>query len=149
MPQDDTNPRFQFRDGLLYYEGLLYVPEGPCRLRVLQSRHDFPSAGHFGFNKTMELISRDFWWPQMWKSVKEFVTTCDICSRSKIPRHRPYGLLRPLEIPKKPWTSISIDFIVDLPPSKGFDSIFLVVDQLTKMAHFVPCNKRVTGEETA
>ena len=149
MPQDDTDPRFQFRDGLLYYEGLLYVPEGPCRLRVLQSRHDFPSAGHFGFNKTMELISRDFWWPQMWKSVKEYVTTCDICSRSKIPRHRPYGLLRPLQIPEKPWKSISMDFIVDLPPSKGFDSIFVVVDRLTKMAHFVPCNKTVTGEETA
>ena len=85
----------------------------------------------------------------MWKSVKEFVTTCDIYSRSKIPKHRPYGLLRPLEIPKKPWTSISMDFIVDLPPSKGFDSIFVVVDQLTKMAHFVPCNKTVTGKETA
>ena len=85
----------------------------------------------------------------MWKLVKEFVTTCDICSRSKIPRHRPYGLLRPLEIPKKPWTSISMDFIVDLPPSKGFDSIFVVVDRLTKMAHFVPRNKIVTGEETA
>ena len=149
MPQDDTDPRFQFRDRLLYYEGLFYVSEGPCRLQVLQSRHDFPSARHFGFNKTMELISRDFWWSQMWKLVKEFVTTCDICSRSKIPRHRPYGLLRPLEIPKKPWTSISMDFIVDLPPSKGFDSIFVVVDRLTKMAYFVPCNKTVTGEETA
>ena len=115
----------------------------------VQSRHDFPSAGHFGFNKTMELISRDFWWPQMWKSVKEFVTTCDICSRSKIPRHRPYGLLRLFEIPKKPWTSISMNFIVDLPPSKGFDSIFIVVDRLTKMAHFVSCNKIMTSEETA
>ena len=145
MPQDDTDSRFQFCDGLLYYEGLLYVPEVPCRLRVLQSRHYFLSAGHFGFNKTMELISRDFWWRQMWKSIKEFVTTCDICSRSKIPRHRLYGLLRLLEIPKKPWTSISMDFIVDLPPSKGFDSIFVVVDRLTKMAHFVPCNKTVTA----
>ena len=85
----------------------------------------------------------------MWKSIKEFVTTCNICSRSKIPRHRLYGLLRPLEIPKKPWISISMDFIVDLPPSKGFDSIFVVVDQLMKMAHFVPCNKTVTDEETA
>ena len=148
-PRDDTDPRFQFQDGLLYYQGLLYVPEGPCRLQVLQSRHDFPAAGHFGFNKTMELISRDFWWPQMWKSVKEYVTTCDICSRSKIPRHRPYGLLHPLPILEKPWSSISMDFIVDLPPSKGFDSIFVVVDRLTKMAHFVPCDKTVTGEETA
>ena len=148
-PRDDTDPRFQFKDGLLYYQGLLYVPEGLCRLRVLQSRHDFPAAGHFGFNKTMELISRDFWWPQMWKSVKEYVTTCDICSRSKIPRHRPYGLLHPLPVPEKPWSSISMDFIVDLPESKSFDSIFVVVDRLTKMAHFVPCNKTVTGEETA
>ena len=144
----NNDPRFQFQDGLLYYEGLLYVPEGPCRLRVLQSRHDFPSAGHFGYNKTMELISRDFWWPQMWKTVKDYVTTCDTCSRSKIPRHRPYGLLQPLPIPETPWTSISMDFIVDLPPSKTFDSIFVVVDRLTKMAHFIPCHKTVTGEET-
>ena len=144
----DDDPSFQFRDGLLYYQGLLYVPEGPCRLRVLQSRHDFPSAGHFGYNKTMELISRDFWWPQMWKTVKDYVTTCDICSRSKIPRHRPYGLLQPLPIPETPWTSISMDFIVDLPPSKTFNSIFVVVDRLTKMAHFIPCHKTVTGEET-
>ena len=85
----------------------------------------------------------------MWKSVKEFVTTYDVCFRSKIPRHRPYGLLQLLEIPKKPWTSISMDFIVDLPPSKGLDSIFVVVDRLTKMAHFVPCNKTMTAEETA
>jgi hypothetical protein len=47
-------------DGFLYYQGLLYIPDGPCRLQVLQSRHDFPTARHFGFNKTMELISRDF-----------------------------------------------------------------------------------------
>ena len=85
----------------------------------------------------------------MWKSFKKFVTICDICSRSKIPRHRLYGLLRPLEIPKKPWTSISMYFIVDLPPSKGFNSIFVVLDRLTKMAHFVTCNTIVTDKETA
>ena len=85
----------------------------------------------------------------MWKSVKEFVTTCDIYSRSNFPRNRPYGLLRLLEISKKPWTSISMDFIVDLPPSKGFDSIFIVVDRLTKMTYFVPYNKTVINKETA
>jgi hypothetical protein len=57
----NVDPRFQFHDGLLYYQGLLYVPKGPCQLQVLQSRHDSPSAGHFGYNKIMELISRDFW----------------------------------------------------------------------------------------
>jgi hypothetical protein len=75
------------------------------------------------------------------------VTTCDICSRSKVPRHRPYGLLCPLPIPKKPWSLVSMDFIIHLPSSKAFDSIFVVVNWLTKMVHFMPCNKRVTGEE--
>jgi hypothetical protein len=85
----------------------------------------------------------------MRKTVKNYVTTCDICSRSKVPCHRPYGLLRSLPIPKKSWSPISMDFITDLPNSKAFDSIFVVVDQLTKMAHFIPCNKMVIDEETA
>jgi hypothetical protein len=84
----------------------------------------------------------------VWKTVKDYVTTCDICSRSKVPRHCPYELLRPLPIPKKPWPSISMDFITNLPSSKAFDSIFVVVDRLTKMADFIPCNKTVIGEET-
>lgn len=141
--------KFKIEDGLLYFEDRLYIPEGPPRLRILQSRHDFPAAGHFGFNKTMELISRDFWWPHMWKEVKNFVLSCDICSRSKNPRHRPYGLLQPLPIPKRPWSSISMDFITDLPPSATFDAIYVVVDRFTKMAHFVPCKKSISGGETA
>ena len=141
--------KFEFKNNLLYFEGRLYVPKGEARLRVLQARHDFPAAGHFGYNKTLELISRDFWWPKMWKSVKDFVQSCDICSRSKTPRHRPYGLLQPLPIPQQPWSSISMDFITDLPSSGSYDSIFVIVDRFTKMAHFVPCTKSITGEETA
>jgi hypothetical protein len=59
-PQDDIDSRFQFMDELLYYQGLFYILNGPSRLQVLQSRHDFPTVGHFNFNKTMELISCDF-----------------------------------------------------------------------------------------
>jgi hypothetical protein len=140
---------FEFKDGLLYREGLLYVPEGPARLKVLQARHDTPAAGHFGTNKTIELVSRDYWWPQLWKFVKDFVRTCDTCARSKTPRHLPYGLLQPLPIPVAPWRSISMDFITDLPDSQGFDSILVVVDRFTKMAHFIPCTKTITGEGTA
>ena len=140
--------KFKVEGDLLYFEERLYIPKGPTRLRVLQSRHDFPAAGHFGYNKTLELISRDFWWPQMWKDVKEFVLSCDICSRSKNPRHRPYGLLQPLPIPHRPWSSVSMDFITDLPPSNSFDSIFVVVDRLTKMAHFIPCKKTSSSEDT-
>jgi hypothetical protein len=85
----------------------------------------------------------------MWKSIKNYVTTCDIYSRFKVPHHCPYGLLRLLPISKKPWSSIFMDFITYLLSSKAFDSIFVMIEQLTKMAHFMPCNKTVIGEEIA
>jgi hypothetical protein len=100
-PENHLN-NFQFKNGLLYYKDLLYVPSGPLRLQVLQARHDLPLVSHFGFNKTMELISCDFWWPKMWKLVKQYIHSCDTCSRSKVPRHRPHGLLQPLHIPLAP-----------------------------------------------
>jgi hypothetical protein len=84
----------------------------------------------------------------MWKAIKEFVLSGDICSRSKNPRHRPYGLLQPLSIPRHPWSSISMDFITNLPSSRIFNAIFVIVDRLTKMVYFVPCKKTITGEET-
>src|SRR5437588_7989111 len=62
-----------------------------------------------------------------------------MCQRIKPARHAPYGLLQPLEIPTKPWESISMDFVTDLPESEGYDAIWVVVDRLTKMAHFLPC----------
>ena len=66
-----------------------------------------------------------------------------------MPRHHPYGLLEPLPIPSKPWQAIALDFITDLPVSKGFNVILIVVDRYTKMAHFLPCTKEISSEETA
>jgi hypothetical protein len=51
-----SNDEFEFKDGLFYFKGLLYIPLGPTRLKIIQMRHDLPTVGHFGFNKTMELI---------------------------------------------------------------------------------------------
>ncbi|WP_369008136.1 transposase family protein, partial [Bacillus sp. SRB_331] len=68
---------------------------------------------------------------------------------SKVPRRKPSGLLLPLPIPSHPWSSISMDFIVKLPKSAGFDSILVVVDRYTKMAHFIPCNETVTSCDLA
>jgi hypothetical protein len=82
---DNNREKFKFVDDLLYFEDRLYILEGPARLQVLQTRHDFLAAGHFGFNKTLELIFKDFWWPQIWKAIKKFVLSCDTCSRSKNP----------------------------------------------------------------
>jgi hypothetical protein len=96
----------------------------------------------------MELMSHDYWWPQFWKFVKEFMGSCDVCAFVKNPRHHPHGLLQPLSIPAFPWLLISMDFIFDLQQSNSFDSILMVVDRLMKMTRFTPCNKSIIGKKT-
>jgi len=108
------------------------------RTRVLELHRDSITAGHFGIKKTSELILRNFWWPKLLSDVTKFIKSCEICCRNNIPRHKPYGLLSPLSTPKRPWSDISIDFIFELPKSKDFTCIIVVVDRLTKIAHFIP-----------
>ena len=60
-------------------------------------------AGHFGIQKTLELVTRHYWWPHVRNFVKEYVRTCYVCCQSKMPRHHPFGLLHPLPIPDGPW----------------------------------------------
>jgi transposase InsO family protein len=118
-------------------------------LKVLHDHHDSLAAGHFGFRKTLKAIKQQYWWPNQFKFIKEYVQSCDTCTRAKSTHHKPYGLLQPLPIPQGPWQSISMDFITDLPLSNGFDSILVVVDRFTKMAHFIACNKAILAKETA
>src|SRR3984957_8307984 len=89
-------------------------------------------SGHFSQNKTLELVRRDYTWPGIRMFVKDYCKSCTTCARSKVPHHRPYGFLRQLPIPEKPWNSISIDFINQLPSSSGYTSILVIVDRLTK-----------------
>jgi hypothetical protein len=106
------------------------------------------AAGHFGVAKTFKLVSRDFWWPKMRKFITDYVTSCS-CAKSKTPRHKPFGLLKPLDVPERPWSSITTDFIVELPPSQGFNAISVWVCRFTKMAHFVPCTTNITADGMA
>uniref|UniRef100_A0A8C5N3N2 Gypsy retrotransposon integrase-like protein 1 n=1 Tax=Leptobrachium leishanense TaxID=445787 RepID=A0A8C5N3N2_9ANUR len=86
-------------------------------------------------------VSRQFWWPALRQDVKQFVSVCDVCARNKSQRNLPVGLLQPLPIPDRPWSHISMDFIVDLPASKGNTVILTIVDLFSRMAHFVPLPK--------
>ena len=140
----DGKTGFAHIKGILYFEGRLYVPEGNIRLDVLKACHDSRLAGHLGQRKTLELVTRSFWWPALENSVKQYCETCNICVAAKSSRHKPHGLLMPLQAPEGPWTSISMDFIVELPESAGMTAIFVVVDRFTKMVHFVPT--RITTE---
>ena len=119
------------------------------RQQILLERHENPAAGHYGYAKTLHGILKDFTWPKIQKDVRLFTQKCGICQRAKHRKHRPYGLLQPLPIPEKRWTHITMDFIVGLPPVDRYDAIFVVVDRLSKMAHFVPTTSAINAEQTA
>lgn len=142
----------QYQDGLLFVYGLYYVPlDEALRSQIIRSRHDAPVAGHPGRAATFELISRDFWWPGMRKTIARYIKNCDICARIKPARHSPYGFLKPLSVPHRRWDSVSMDLIVGLPPSgpQRFTSILVVVDRLSKMAHFIPAPTEVPAKLVA
>ncbi|CAA7265736.1 unnamed protein product [Cyclocybe aegerita] len=81
--------------------------------------------------------------------VKDYVNSCVICNRVKPRHHKPYGLLKQLPVPERPWNSISMDLIEKLPPSAGFTDILVIVDRLTKQAVFVPTHSDLTAVKLA
>src|SRR5271169_2990284 len=115
----------------------------------MQTHHDDSLAGHYGVEKTLELLMRNYYFPGIHSYVRKYVSTCDLCSRGKSPRHLKHGELAPLPVPNGPWKGISCDLVVDLPVSNGYDSILVFVDRFTKMCHLVPCNKTTTSPEFA
>jgi transposase InsO family protein len=140
--------------GLYHYKDRIYVPgDGAAREQILRTHHDDPLAGHFGFRRTMELIQRKYYWPRLAEDVKDYVRTCSICPRVKSARHKPYGALQPLPVPKGPWTDLTMDFITGLPPSgrkgQAYDAILVVVDRFTKMAIYVAVRKTIDSVELA
>jgi len=117
------------------------------KLRILEAHHDGKTAGHLGQNKTLELIARDYTWSGMREFVNEYIRTCDTCARNKAPRRR-HGQLHPLPISNEPRKSLSMDFVIQLPLSQGYDAIYVCVDWFMKMAHFVATNSNITAEGT-
>ena len=140
----------EIRNERLYYRERLFIPEYPeLRLHLLQQHHDVPSTGHCGQAKTFELLAREYTWFGMRKDVRRYIRNCHICQRSRTPQHRPSGILRPLPIPYRPWSSISMDFVTGLPWSNGRDAIWVIVDSLTKMCHFMPCRTTTSAPDLA
>jgi hypothetical protein len=97
--------------------------------------------GHFGVKKTEGIIAAHFFWPKMRRDVVQFAARCTTCRKAKS-RLNPHVLYMPLPAPSVPWEDISMDLVLGLPRTKrGHDSIFVVVDRFSKMAHFIPCHK--------
>jgi len=127
-------------------EGKVYVPrDEKLRVEVIRLHYDMPVEEHGGQWKTTELVTRNFWWPRVSREVKQYVEGCDACQRNKNRTQAPAGKLMPNSIPEKPWSHILADFIMKLPLVQGYDSILVVVDRLTKMAHFIPTTEKTTA----
>jgi len=138
----EIRERLYLQQGMLYRDGLLWLPNDTNIIKtVLESEHDSKIARHMGQDKTIEIVRRNFWWPKMDAQIIEFVRSCPNCQKDKAARHRPSGMLHPLELPFAPWQSIAMDFITDLPLSNGCDQLWVVIDRFTKMAHFLPLQK--------
>jgi len=137
-------------DGVLRFRGKIYVPRNSdLRRQIVSLCHDTKVAGHPGRWKMLELVSRNYWWPQMSRYIGQYVSTCDLCLRTKPIRQALVGELHSLWIPDLRWNTLSMDFVVELPLSSRHDAVMTVVDSVSKRAYFIPTHTMVTAERAA
>lgn len=128
----------------------LCIPKVPSvRNKIFVEAHEPPSSGHFGPYKTYFMLAQHFYWPRMFKDIKTFIRSCDNCQRCKTGGKGTDGLLKPLDIPERRWSSISLDFVTGLPISNGCDAVLVVTDRLTKRGHFIATVKTIDAPGTA
>ena len=132
--------------GLVLFRGKVYVPkDDELRRRLLEAYHDAPAAGHPGRWKTLELVSRNYWWPGMSRYVDRYVSGCDRCNRAKTFPSARAGLLLPNQVPERKWGIVTADLITELPPCNEKDAILVVADRAGKRAHFVATTSSVSS----
>jgi len=118
----------------------LYIPNSAdLKTLILNEVHKKPYSGHRGYQKTITMLRKEFYWPKMKSEVAEYLAKCMDFQLVKAEHQHPAGLLQPLPIPEWKWEVISLDFITGLPKNvKHNDSIMVVVEKLNKVAHFIP-----------
>ena len=136
-------------DNQLFFLKRLCVP-AQLRNKILKEAHEGPLVAHPGYHKMYANLKKSFYWPRMKKDALEFTKQCLICQKTKAERIKLPGLLHPLDIPSMKWECISMDFVTGLPAvSGGYDSIFVVIDKLTKVAHLLPVKKTFSAIDIA
>jgi hypothetical protein len=128
----DAGRRLRWRDRI-------WVPFfEPLRTRIIQETHDSTLVGHPGRDMTKSLISRTYMWPGLSQEVRRFMRNCNVCGRAAVWREKKRGLLKPLPIPGRMWSELSIDFITELPPTgpDGATNLMVITDRLFKNVIF-------------
>ena len=104
---------------------------------------------HPGYTKTHELITKNYWWPQILEDIKQYVVECEKCQANKPNQQPKRNNLHPNKVPKGPWEIISINLIGPLPEPAEYDGILVIVDCFSKMAHYTPINMNITAQGVA
>ena len=138
---------WKIEEDLVLKEGKIYIPKDEeVRMEVIQLHHNVLVAGHGGRWKTVELVTRNYWWPGMTRDVGKYVEGCDLCQQMKNRTEEPAGKLKLSEVPQKMWTHLTVDFITKLLVVAGKDAILVVCDRLSKMMHFVATMEGTSAE---
>jgi hypothetical protein len=137
--------------GTLWFKDRLVVPKNHgLRNKIFDKTHTSKYFIHPGSTKMYHDLKAQFWWTRMKCETARYVAERDTCRRVKADHMRHAGLLQPLSIPAWKWEDISMDFIVGLPlTGRKFNSIWVIVDRLTKSAHFIPVHTRYRAEKYA
>jgi hypothetical protein len=137
--------------GTIWFKNQICVPEiDGLRETILKEAHESAYSIHPGSTKMYQDLKQKYCWYELKKDVASHVALCYFCQRVKAEHQRPAGLLHPLKIPEWKWEEIGMDFIVGLPrTSTGYDSIWVIVDKLTKVAHFIPVKTTYSGARLA
>jgi hypothetical protein len=137
--------------GTIWFKNQICVPDiDTLRDTILKEAHDSVYSIHPGSTKMYQDLKQKYWWYGLKKDVASHVALCDVCQRVKAEHQRPIGLLHPLKIPEWKCEEIGMDFIMGLPrTSAGYDFIWVIVDMLTKVAHFIPVKTTYSGAKLA
>jgi hypothetical protein len=127
-------------DGVLWFKDRLMVPmDFELHRKIMDEARCSRYNIHPRTNKMYQDLKKKFWWTRIKREIVKYVSECDTYRRVKADHLRPTGNLQPLRIPEWKWEDIYMDFIVGLPrTSRGYNSIWVIVDRLTKSAHFIP-----------
>ncbi|GKC12589.1 putative reverse transcriptase domain-containing protein, partial [Tanacetum coccineum] len=139
--KDITKEKLEPRaDGTLCLRGRSWLPcYGDLRYVIMHESHKSKYSIHLGSEKMYQDMKKLYWWPNIKADIATYVSKCLTCAKVKAEHPRPSGLLVQPTIPEWKWDNITMDFITKLPrSSQGFDTIWVIVDRLTKSAHFLP-----------
>ncbi|GJX10343.1 putative reverse transcriptase domain-containing protein [Tanacetum coccineum] len=143
-------PIFEIRsDGIRYFDKRVWLPlYGGLRELIMHESHKSKYSIHPGSNKMYQDLKKLYWWPNMKAEIATYVSKCLTCAKVKAEHQKPSGLLQKPEIPEWKWEKITMDFVTGLPRTpSGHDSIWVIVDRLTKSAHFLPMKKTDSMEK--